>query len=59
VSGSTIFSSSMIEPGQPCVISIGMASACGERMWANWMSSPSISVMNRGSALSLASNSQS
>ncbi|MGW7265900.1 hypothetical protein [Streptomyces sp. NPDC054842] len=40
------FSSSMIEPGQPCVMSSGMASAWDERMCANWMSSPSISVMN-------------
>jgi hypothetical protein len=45
----------MIEPGQPCVISIGIASSCGERMCANWMSSPSMSVMNCGSELSVAS----
>ena len=45
----------MIEPGQPCVMSSGRASSCGERMCANWMSSPSISVMNCGSALSVAS----
>jgi hypothetical protein len=49
------FSNSMIEPGQPCVMSSGRAPSCGERMCANWMSSPSISVMNCGSALSLAS----
>src|SRR5215212_8571193 len=36
------FRSSMIEPGQPCVMSSGMASSCGERMCANWMSSPSV-----------------
>jgi hypothetical protein len=36
-------------------MSSGMASSCGERMCANWMSSPSISVMNWGSSLSVAS----
>jgi hypothetical protein len=49
------FRSSMIEPGQPCVMSSGRASSCGEQMCANWMSRPSISVMNCGSALSFAS----
>jgi hypothetical protein len=49
------FNSSMIEPGQPWVMSSGRASSWGERMWANWMSSPSTSVMNCGSALSVAS----
>jgi hypothetical protein len=33
----------------------GMAFGCGERTCANWMSSPSISVTNCGSAFSLAS----
>jgi hypothetical protein len=28
----------MIEPGQQCVMSSGMASSCGERMCGNWMS---------------------
>jgi hypothetical protein len=55
VSGSITFRSSMIDPGQPCVMSSGSASSCGERMCANWISSPSISVMNCGSALSVAS----
>ena len=50
-----IFSCSMIEPGQPCVTIIGNASSCFERTWMKWMSTPSISVMNCGSALSRAS----
>ena len=29
--------------------------SCGERTWMKWMSTPSISVMNCGSAFSLAS----
>ena len=33
VSGSTIFSCSMIEPGHPCVTISGSASWCGERTW--------------------------
>jgi hypothetical protein len=50
-----IFSCSMIEPGQPWVTISGRASACGERTWRRWMSRPSISVVNCGSAFSLAS----
>jgi hypothetical protein len=50
VSGSMTFKSSMIEPGQPCVMSSGSACSSGERMCANWMSSPSISVTNCGRA---------
>ena len=49
------FSCSMIEPGQPWVTMSGSASACWERTWMKWMSSPSISVVNCGSALSFAS----
>ena len=45
----------MTEPGQPCVMISGMASSCGERTWMKWMSTPSISVVNCGSALSFAS----
>jgi hypothetical protein len=56
VSGSMTFSCSMIEPGQPCVTISGSASSCWERTWMKWMSSPSISVMNCGSALSFASH---
>ncbi len=56
VSGSMIFSCSMIEPGHPCVTISGSASSCWERTWMKWMSSPSISVMNCGRALSFASH---
>ena len=38
VSGSMIFSCSMIEPGQPCVTMSGSASSCWERTWMKWMS---------------------
>ena len=54
-SGSTSFSCSMIEPGHPWVITSGRAPACGERTWTKWMSRPSISATNCGSAFSLAS----
>jgi len=33
VSGSMIFSCSMIEPGHPCVTISGSASWCWERTW--------------------------
>ena len=56
VRGSMIFSCSMIEPGQPCVTMSGSASSCWERTWMKWMSSPSISVMKCGRALSFASH---
>ncbi len=49
-----IFSCSMIEPGQPCVTISGSAFWCGDRTWMKWMSSPSISVVNCGSAFSVA-----
>ena len=45
----------MTEPGQPCVMISGMASSCLERTWMKWISTPSISVVNCGSAFSLAS----
>ena len=48
-----IFSCSTTEPGQPCVTMTGSAFSCFERTWMKWMSSPSISVMNCGSAFSL------
>ena len=56
VSGSMIFSCSMIEPGQPCETISGSASWSADRMWMKWMSSPSISVMNCGSAFSFVSH---
>ena len=56
VSGSMIFSCSMIEPGQPCVTMSGSASSCRERTWMKWMSSPSISVRKFGRLFSLASH---
>ena len=46
----------MTEPGQPWVMISGSASSCGERTWMKWMSTPSISVMNCGSAFSRASH---
>ena len=46
----------MTEPGQPCVMISGSASACGDLTWMKWMSTPSISVVNCGSAFSLASH---
>jgi hypothetical protein len=56
VSGSTIFSCSTTEPGQPCVTISGSASSCFERAWMKWMSSPSISVTACGKAFSFASH---
>ena len=55
VSGPTESIISMTEPGQPCVMISGSAFSCGERTWMKWMSTPSISVVNCGSAFSLAS----
>ena len=55
VSGPMTPSSSMIEPGQPCVMISGIAPACGDLAWMKWTSTPSISVVNCGSAFSLAS----
>src|SRR5206468_10199963 len=46
VSGSTIFSCSMIDPGQPWVTMTGSAFSCFDLAWTKWMSTPSISVTN-------------
>ena len=46
----------MTEPGQPCVMISGSAFSCGDFTWMKWMSTPSISVVNCGSAFSLASH---
>jgi hypothetical protein len=46
----------MTEPGQPWVMISGSAFACRDRTWIKWMSTPSISVVNCGSALSFASH---
>ena len=56
VSRSTIFICSMNEPGHPWQTISGSASSCLERTWTKWMSSPSISVTNCGTAFSLASH---
>ena len=56
VSGSMIFSCSIVEPGQPWVTIRGSASSCFERTWMKWMSTPSISVMKCGRAAKRASN---
>jgi hypothetical protein len=56
VSGPTVSSSSMTEPGQPCVMISGNACSCGDRTLMKWMSTPSISVVNCASAFSLASH---
>jgi len=56
VRGSMIFSCSMIEPGHPCVMTIGSAFFYFDFTWMKWISSPSISVTNCGSAFSLASH---
>src|SRR6478752_4914953 len=56
VSGPMVSSSSMTEPGQPCVMISGNACSCGDSTWMKWMSTPSISVLNCGNALSLASH---
>jgi hypothetical protein len=53
VSGSMIFSCSMIEPGQPWETISGSASGCGDRTWMKWMSSPSRLVMNCSSDIQL------
>ena len=55
VSGSMTLWNSTIDPGQPCVITNGKASARGERWWMKWMSSPSISVVNWSNRLSACS----
>ena len=49
------FSISKIDPGQPCVMISGSALSWGDLTWMKWMSRPSISVRNCGSAFSLVS----
>ena len=56
VSGSTASSISMTEPGHPWVMMSGNASACCDFTWMKWTSTPSISVLNCGSAFNLASH---
>ena len=51
-----VSSSSTIEPGQPCVMINGSAFSRFDLTWMKWMSSPSISVLNCGSAFSRASH---
>jgi hypothetical protein len=46
----------MTEPGQPWVMISGSASSCDDFTWMKWMSTPSISVVNCGSAFSRASH---
>ena len=55
VNGPMVSICSTTEPGQPWVMISGSASSCGERTWMKWMSTPSISVTNWGSAFSRAS----
>ena len=56
VNGPTVSNSSTTEPGQPCVMISGNASSCGDLTWMKWICTPSISVVNCGSAFSLASH---
>ena len=56
VSGSMIFSCSMIEPGQPCETISGSALCCGDRTRTKWTSSPSMVVMNYSRVFSFASH---
>ena len=46
----------MTEPGHPCVMTSGSAPSYSERTWMKWISTPSILVVNCGSAFSLASH---
>jgi hypothetical protein len=48
-----VSSSSMMEPGQPCVMISGSALSWRDVTWMKWTSTPSISVLNCGSAFSL------
>jgi hypothetical protein len=41
-----VSSSSMTEPGQPCVMISGSAFLCRDLTWMKWISTSSISVMN-------------
>src|SRR6188508_1382905 len=56
VRGPTVSSSSMTEPGQPCVMISGNAFSCRDLTWMKWISTPSISVVYCGSAFSRASH---
>ena len=56
IRGPTVSRSSMTEPGQPCVMISGNAFSCLDLTWMKWISTPSISVLNCGSAFSLASH---
>jgi hypothetical protein len=56
VSGPMVSSSSMTEPGQPWVMISGIAFSCRDLTLMKWISTPSISVVNCGSAFSLASH---
>jgi hypothetical protein len=56
VSGPTTPSISITEPGQPCVMISGSAFSCRDLTWMKWMPSPSIPVLNCGSAFSCASH---
>ena len=51
-----VSSSSITEPGQPCVMINGNAFSWRDFTWMKWMFSPSISVVNCGSAFSRASH---
>jgi len=46
----------MTEPGQPWVMISGIAFSCRDLTLMKWISTPSISVVNCGSAFSLASH---
>jgi hypothetical protein len=46
----------MTEPGQPWVMISGNALSWGDVTWMKWISTPSISVVYCGSALSFASS---
>ncbi len=56
VRGPIVSSSSTTEPGQPCVITNGSASSWADFTWMKWISTPSITVLNCGSALRRASH---
>ena len=55
LSGPITFWNSTIEPGQPCVITNGSASAWGERTCTKWIPRPSRVVRNCGNAFRRAS----
>lgn len=52
LNGPTASRNSTIEPGQPCVMTSGVASGSGERMWAKCTVVPSMTVVNCGHSLS-------